>query len=90
MVTAHPDDVDFGAAGPSPLDGGRGRGRLLHLHRRGRGRLRPGGDRAEIPGIRRAEQRAAAKGSASADVRFLGYRDGAPGADIELRGTSAG
>ena len=42
VVTAHPDDVDFGAAGSvARLDRCRGRGRLLHRHRRRRRRLRP-------------------------------------------------
>ena len=42
VVTAHPDDVDFGAAGSVAVwtDAGH-RGRLLHRHRRRRRRLGP-------------------------------------------------
>ena len=77
VVTAHPDDVDFGAGGTIAswvaagidvtycicTDGGAG----------GVDRDVP---RSEIPGIRRAEQIAAAKACGVTDVRFLGYLDG--------------
>ena len=77
VVTAHPDDVDFGAAGTIAswvaagiavtycicTDGGAG----------GADREVP---RSEIPAIRRAEQIAAAKVCGVTDVRFLGYLDG--------------
>lgn len=77
VVTAHPDDVDFGVAGTVSTwtaagievtycictDGQAG-GFDDELHR----------DR--IPDIRRAEQRTAAAEAGVDDVRFLGYVDG--------------
>src|SRR5260370_9032216 len=85
-ITAHPDDVDFGAAATVArwtdmgievtycvvTDGGAG-----------------GADedfpRAEMPALRRAEQVAAAKCVGVHDVRFLGYPDGRVEATLELR-----
>ncbi len=85
-ITAHPDDVDFGAAGTVArwteagieviycvvTDGGAG-----------------GFDedfpREEMPALRRAEQVAAAKCVGVTDVRFLGYPDGRVEPTLELR-----
>lgn len=76
-VAAHPDDLDFGAAGTSATftDAGIAVTYLLCTY----------GDqggfdetpREQMPAIREAEQRAAAKAVGVDDVRFLqGYRDG--------------
>jgi LmbE family N-acetylglucosaminyl deacetylase len=86
VVTAHPDDVDFGSAGT-----------IAHWTAAGievaycvctdgdAGGFDPAVDRADIPGIRRAEQVEAAKQVGVRDVRFLGYPDGALVATMELR-----
>ena len=77
VVTAHPDDVDFGAGGT-----------VMALIKAGvqvtfcictdgdAGGFDDSTDRSEIPAIRRAEQVAAAAVYGVTDVRFLGYRDG--------------
>ena len=85
VVTAHPDDVDFGIAGTVALlteagvqvsycivtDGQAG----------GFDRATP---REEIPAIRRAEQTAAAEAVGVSDVRFLGRVDGEVVNDLAL------
>src|SRR3984885_11183991 len=85
-LTAHPDDVDFSAAGTVArwteagievsycvvTDGDAG----------GQDENFP---RAEMPALRRAEQVAAAKCVGVTDVRFLGYPDGRVEATLELR-----
>ena len=77
VITAHPDDVDFGAGGTVRqwtrsgievsycicTDGDAG----------GVDRDVP---RSEIPRIRRAEQRAAGAALGVTDIHFLGYKDG--------------
>jgi len=86
VVVAHPDDVDFGAAGTVAAwvkagvqvsycivtDGDAG-----------------GSDRSitrqEMAGIRRQEQRQAAATVGVSDVEFLGYPDGLLTASLELR-----
>ena len=77
VVTAHPDDVDFGAGGT-----------VMALIKAGvqvtfcictdgdAGGFDDSTDRSEIPAIRRAEQVAAAAVYGVTDVRFLGYKDG--------------
>ncbi len=87
VVTAHPDDVDFGVAGSVATWVKAGdRGVLLHRHRRRRRGFgpdhRPG---AEMAAIRRQEQRAAAAEVGVTDVTFLGYPDGRLVPSIELR-----
>jgi len=86
VVTAHPDDVDFGAAGTVArfteagvdvsycivTDGDAG-GFDLTV------------DRAEMARIRQAEQRAAAEVVGVTDVEFLGYPDGRLVAGLDLR-----
>lgn len=86
VVTAHPDDVDFGAAGT-----------IAHWVKEGTevtycvitdgdaGGFDPAVPRSEIPRIRRAEQVAAAAALGVTDVRFLGYRDGSLTVDMGLR-----
>jgi len=77
VVTAHPDDVDFGAGGT-----------VMALVKAGvqvtfcictdgdAGGFDDSTDRSEIPAIRRAEQASAAAVYGVTDVRFLGYKDG--------------
>jgi LmbE family N-acetylglucosaminyl deacetylase len=86
VITAHPDDVDFSAAGTIArwtdagievsycivTDGDAG----------GSDRSVP---RAEMPALRRAEQTAAAKHVGVHDLRFLGYPDGRVEATLALR-----
>ena len=87
VVTAHPDDVDFGSAGTvATLVAGRGRGHLLHRHRRRRRRIRPRRARARrSPGSAAPSRCAAAAVVGVTDVRFLGYRDGELTVSHDLR-----
>ncbi len=76
-VTAHPDDVDFGAAGTIARWVDAGIAVTYAVITDGdAGGFDPAVPRAEIPRIRRAEQVAAAAAVGVHDVRFLGYRDG--------------
>lgn len=76
-VAAHPDDLDFGAAGTIARWSAAGLAVTYLLCTRGD---QGGFDdtlREEMPGLREAEQRAAAKALGVTDVRFLdGFRDG--------------
>jgi LmbE family N-acetylglucosaminyl deacetylase len=77
VVTAHPDDVDFGAAGTIATWVDAGVEVTYCVVTDGdAGGFDPAVPRSEIPTIRRAEQVAAAKAVGVTDVRFLGYRDG--------------
>ena len=77
VVTAHPDDVDFGAAGTIATWTAAGIDVTYCVITDGdAGGFDPAVPRSEIPSIRRAEQIAAAKEVGVTDVRFLGYRDG--------------
>ena len=78
LVTAHPDDVDFGAAGTVSIWVAEGWAVSYCICTDGdAGGFDPAVPRSEIAGIRRAEQRAAAAELGVTDVRFLGYPDGA-------------
>lgn len=86
VVTAHPDDVDFGAAGSVATWTAAGVEVAYCICTDGdAGGFDPAVDRADIPGIRRAEQVAAAKEVGVSDVRFLGYQDGRLTVTHELR-----
>jgi LmbE family N-acetylglucosaminyl deacetylase len=86
VITAHPDDVDFGAAGTVASWTATGAEVTYCVCTDGdAGGFDPAVDRAEIPGIRRAEQIEAAKQVGVRDVRFLGYRDGSLLPSLELR-----
>lgn len=77
VVVAHPDDADFGAAGTVARWVDAGTSVTYCVVTDGdAGGFDPNVPRSEIPGIRRAEQRAAAARVGVSDVRFLGYRDG--------------
>lgn len=77
VVTAHPDDVDFGAAGTVASWVAEGTAVTYCVITDGdAGGFDPAVPRSEIPRIRREEQVAAAAILGVVDVRFLGYRDG--------------
>ena len=86
VVVAHPDDVDFGAAGTIATFTEAG----LHVSYcivtdGDAGGFDPDVPRSAIGGIRQAEQRAAAKAVGVEDVVFLGYPDGALVVSLDLR-----
>ena len=86
VITAHPDDVDFGAAGSVASWTKAGAAVSYCVVTDGDA----GGFDLEVPrdqiaAIRRAEQIAAAAEIGVTDVRFLGYPDGRLTASIELR-----
>ncbi len=77
VVTAHPDDVDFGAAATVASWTAEGIEVSYCVITDGQaGGFDPDLDRADMPEIRRSEQRCAAKEVGVVDVRFLGYVDG--------------
>jgi LmbE family N-acetylglucosaminyl deacetylase len=85
-VTAHPDDVDFGSAGTIAGWTKNGVEVTYCIVTNGdAGGFDPTVPRSEIPGIRQAEQRAAAAAVGVSDVRFLGYVDGELVVSHELR-----
>jgi LmbE family N-acetylglucosaminyl deacetylase len=77
VVTAHPDDVDFGAAGSVArwVDAGAEVAYCI-VTDGDAGGFDPDVPRTEIPAIRRAEQTAAAKEVGVERLWFLGYPDG--------------
>ena len=86
VVTAHPDDVDFGASGTISSWTSAGIEVSYCIITDGdAGGFDPEVPRTEIPTIRREEQRAAAKECGVTDVRFLGYRDGELAVSHDLR-----
>lgn len=85
-IMAHPDDVDFGAAGTVAQWTKSGISVTYGIVTDGdAGGFDPSIPRAEIPAIRRAEQRAAAAEIGVDDVHFLGYRDGDVTVSQDLR-----
>ncbi len=86
VVMAHPDDVDFGAAGTVATWIAEGLDVTYCVLTDGdAGGFDPSVPRSDIPGIRRAEQVAAAQVLGVSDVRFLGYKDGDLQVSQELR-----
>jgi len=86
VIVAHPDDVDFGAAGTVATWTAAGIEVAYCIVTDGdAGGFDPDVPRAEIPGIRRGEQTAAAKVVGVSDLAFLGYPDGRLTATLELR-----
>jgi LmbE family N-acetylglucosaminyl deacetylase len=86
VVTAHPDDVDFGVAGSVAQWSADGVEVAYCVVTDGEA----GGSDASIPrsemaSIRRAEQTAAAKLVGVTDLTFLGYPDGRVESSVELR-----
>ena len=86
VVTAHPDDVDFGAAGTIAgwTDAGIEVSYCI-VTDGDAGGFDPAIARTEIPSIRRAEQTAAAKTVGVRDLHFLGHPDGRLEATLALR-----
>jgi LmbE family N-acetylglucosaminyl deacetylase len=85
-VMAHPDDVDFGAAGTIAQWCDAGIAVTYCIITDGdAGGFDPAVPRSEIGTIRRAEQTAAAKEVGVSDVRFLGYPDGRLEVSFDLR-----
>lgn len=85
MVTAHPDDVDFGAAGTVAAWRSAGIEVAYLVCTSGEAAGEPEVPRAEIAETRRAEQRAAASVIGVERVTFLDHPDGALTPSIELR-----
>jgi LmbE family N-acetylglucosaminyl deacetylase len=86
VVTAHPDDVDFGAGGTVATLTAAGVAVSYCIATDGdAGGFDPAVDRAEIPRIRRAEQTAAAAVLGVTDLHWLGFGDGRVEADLDLR-----
>ncbi|MDT7544304.1 MAG: hypothetical protein QOE99_414 [Actinomycetota bacterium] len=86
VVVAHPDDIDFGAAGTIATWTDSGIEVTYCCITDGdAGGFDPAVPRSEIGGIRQAEQRAAAKEVGVEDVRFLGYPDGRLEVSLDLR-----
>jgi LmbE family N-acetylglucosaminyl deacetylase len=86
VVTAHPDDVDFGSAGTVAAFTSAGVEVIYCIVTSGES---GGSDRtmsrADMAALRQDEQRAAAAVVGVSDVRFLGHPDGMVQATIELR-----
>jgi LmbE family N-acetylglucosaminyl deacetylase len=86
VVTAHPDDVDFGSAGTVAAFTSAGVAVTYCIVTNGDA---GGSDRSvtrvEVAALRQDEQRAAAANVGVDDVRFLGHPDGMVQATIELR-----
>ncbi|MEZ5217693.1 MAG: PIG-L deacetylase family protein [Ilumatobacteraceae bacterium] len=86
VVTAHPDDVDFGAAGTVATWTAAGIEVTYCIVTDGdAGGFDPSVPRSDIAGIRRAEQTAAAAAVGVSNLVFLGYRDGVVEASLGLR-----
>jgi LmbE family N-acetylglucosaminyl deacetylase len=86
VICAHPDDVDFGAAGTVATWTEAGVDVAYCIVTDGdAGGFDPSVPRAEIPGIRRTEQTAAAKAVGVSDLAFLGYPDGRLLTSLDLR-----
>lgn len=85
VVVAHPDDVDFGAAGTIATWTAAGIQVAYCLATRGDAGGFDDTPRAEMPALREAEQRAAAKEVGVEDVTFLDFPDGRLSVTHELR-----
>jgi len=86
VVTAHPDDVDFGIAGTIAKWRAQGTEIAYCIVTDGdAGGFDPSIPRSEIPSIRRREQVAAAKTVGVDTVEFLGYHDGSLEVSMQLR-----
>jgi len=85
-ITAHPDDVDFGAAGTIAAWTDTGIEVIYCVVTDGdAGGYDESVSRAEMVTLRRAEQTAAAKQVGVHDLRFLGYPDGRVEPSLRLR-----
>ena len=84
-VMAHPDDVDFGAAGTIARFTAAGTAVTYAIVTSGEAGEVPGVPRDEVAALRQSEQRAAAAAVGVTDVRFLGFPDGMVEAGLALR-----
>jgi LmbE family N-acetylglucosaminyl deacetylase len=90
VVTAHPDDVDFGAAGSVAVWTGRGTKVSYCIVTDGdAGGSDQSITRPEMAVIRREEQLTAARAVGVSDVTFLGFPDGRVTPTLELRAAIA-
>ncbi len=86
VVTAHPDDVDFGAAGTIATFTDKGIRVVYCIVTDGdAGGFDRALDNGGMAALRRAEQTEAAKLVGVEDVRFLGYKDGTVEPTLTLR-----
>lgn len=85
VVTAHPDDVDFGAAGTVAAWTSAGMEVAYCVCTSGDASGERGADRAAVARLREEEQRAAAAIVGVSSVTFLGYPDGRLTPSLELR-----
>jgi LmbE family N-acetylglucosaminyl deacetylase len=86
VIVAHPDDVDFGAAGTIARWTDAGIDVSYCIVTDGdAGGSDPSVSRPDMAKLRRVEQMAAAKEVGVDDLRFLGYPDGRVEATLELR-----
>ncbi|MEZ5233087.1 MAG: PIG-L deacetylase family protein [Acidimicrobiales bacterium] len=86
VVTAHPDDVDFGMGGSVAAWTSAGIEVAYCIVTNGdAGGFDPSISRADMAQLRQREQRAAAAELGVHDVRFLGYPDGRVTVTLELR-----
>lgn len=86
VVGAHPDDIDFGAAGTvAKLTDNGVRIAYCLVTDGDAGGFDPDIPRYEIPGIRRTEQTNAAAHCGVDELHFLGYPDGRVEVTLELR-----
>ena len=85
VVTAHPDDVDFGAAGTVATWTAAGIEVAYCICTSGDAGGFDATPRHKMGPLREGEQRAAAKELGVSDVRFLGYSDGRLTPSLELR-----
>lgn len=85
VVTAHPDDVDFGAAGTVAVWTTAGIEVSYCVVTSGEASGDADRDAAEMARTRQAEQRAAAAHVGVSDITFLGHPDGAVVPSLELR-----
>ena len=86
VVTAHPDDVDFGAGGTIAQWTAKGIKVAYCIATNGdQGGEEPDIPRDQMPVIRQKEQRDAGKILGVTDIEFLNYRDGWLEPTIELR-----
>jgi LmbE family N-acetylglucosaminyl deacetylase len=86
IITAHPDDVDFGAAGSAAIWTDAGVDVTYCIVTDGAaGGFDRSVSRAEMAEIRRAEQTAAAKVVGVQDLVFVGYPDGRLEPTLDLR-----
>jgi LmbE family N-acetylglucosaminyl deacetylase len=84
-VVAHPDDIDFGSAGTIAHWTARGVEVAYCIATYGDAGGFDETPREQVPALREAEQRAAAKTLGVSDVTFLGYPDGRVYVTHELR-----